>query len=234
MSIRFGRFAAFFLAPFLAAAPAAGYKFPGDAPSPGGALAAAAIGKLCPGTLAPAEIEELNAYLARDAAEQQKIDEERKTKDPAYKPFPSEYFRKLLFQDYEKKYSDAANCTADAAEEAGDMLRRVRKTMASAAPLHPSGGEPGIGEVVIAKVTAAKCPGVLEAPAIEQLGQFIARYWERFAQSATKEDTADTQQHIARAEADMTAGWKDADCKGQAITRARDIAGRLSGGGGAR
>jgi hypothetical protein len=52
------------------ASPAAiGYKFPEDNPSPGGAVAAKAIGQQCAGVVSDADIRELNRYLAEAAGE---------------------------------------------------------------------------------------------------------------------------------------------------------------------
>jgi hypothetical protein len=52
-----------------ASPPAVGYKFPDDNPSPGGAVAAKAIGQQCAGVVSDADIRELDQYLAKAAGE---------------------------------------------------------------------------------------------------------------------------------------------------------------------
>jgi hypothetical protein len=210
----------------LSAPPAMAYKFPGEGPSPAGAIAAKAIGQQCPGILSPAEIEELDAYLAKDASETARIEAEKR-KDPAYRPFPNEEFRKNLTEDYEKKYRDPRNCDADAAEEARDMLQRVRKAMASGMPLYPADSKPDVGEATIAKVTAEKCPGAMTALELAELELYLAKYWVSFAKTATDADALATMQQFKKAGNDIASGWKSADCSAEAVAKAKSVAARM-------
>lgn len=107
----------------LLVSPAGAGKWPGTQASPGAALAAKAIGQACKGVLAPSQIAELDAYLAKAAAE-------AKT-DPAMRGFSFDRFVRELSADYAARYRDAKECNADATEEARDSLKRVRAAMAS-------------------------------------------------------------------------------------------------------
>jgi hypothetical protein len=117
-----------------AAAPATARIWEGAGASPGGAIAAKAIGQYCPGVLSRPEIDELDAYLAKDASEQRKKDDEATQRDSGYKPFAFEEFRRNFAAHMVEKYSNAKNCDADSAEEARDMLQRIRKLLATGSP----------------------------------------------------------------------------------------------------
>lgn len=88
---------------------------PGIAASPGGALAAKAIGLECR-VLDATEIGELDAYLALARTEI--------SRRPGALNF--DQFVAELYPEYVAKYHDPRACTADAAEEARDTLARVR------------------------------------------------------------------------------------------------------------
>jgi hypothetical protein len=114
--------------------PAAAYKWPGAGASPGAAISAKVIGKNCPAMLTAAEIAELDAYIARAISELEARGEE----NPSSRPFSYRTFVTNLEADYERSFKDGRPCDAGAAEEAQDILARVRKAMASGAPLYPS------------------------------------------------------------------------------------------------
>jgi hypothetical protein len=113
--------------------PAAAYKWPGTGASPGAAISAKVIGKNCPAVLTAAEIAELEAYIARAISEL----EERAKETPSSRPFSYRMFASNLEADYERSFKDGRPCDADATEEAQDIVGRVRKAMASGAPLYP-------------------------------------------------------------------------------------------------
>jgi hypothetical protein len=109
-----------------AAVPALAYKWRGDPPPEGGAIAAKVIGKHCSGVLTASEIDEIEAYLvevARDNANER----------PDDNGF-SEIFARRFTASMEKKYSDHAACNADAAEAAQDVLQKIRKWNARTTP----------------------------------------------------------------------------------------------------
>jgi hypothetical protein len=118
-----------------AVAPATARIWEPEGASPGGAIAAKVIGQHCPGVLSQSEIDELDAYLARDASERRKKAEEATKQDSGYKPFAFEKFRRNFAARMVEKYSNAKNCDAGSAEEARDMLQRIRKFMATGSPV---------------------------------------------------------------------------------------------------
>jgi hypothetical protein len=93
-------------------------KWPGDRASPGGALAAKAIGQECR-VFNASEIAELDAYLTRARQEMTRT-------QPS---FDYDKFSAKLSADYAAKYNDPKACTSDATEEAKDLLDRVRTAM---------------------------------------------------------------------------------------------------------
>jgi hypothetical protein len=90
-------------------------KWPGDGASPGGALAAKAIGQECR-VFNASELAELDAYLTRARQEMARTQPN----------FDYDKFSTKLSADYAAKYNDPNACTADATEEARDLLERVR------------------------------------------------------------------------------------------------------------
>lgn len=203
-------------------------SWPGDTPSIGGAIAAKVIGQQCEDVLAAAEIGELDAFLARalrefahrpgiDTAETKKFDER---------------FVPMLTEDYTKKYRNPAACDAAAAEEARDMLRRVRVTMVSNRSIFPDPTDPNrvpdIGEAISAKVTAEKCAGFLSALQQAQVERHIARIWVELAESQTDADARSIIAQLKSVEADVATGWHPADCTPAARDKAQTTAGLIA------
>ena len=111
------------------------YVYEGQGASPGGVIAAKAIGKYCSGSLSASEIGELDAYLAKAAKEWLEGEEAKKQKNKDYQPLSFEKkFVDPVTDVFAKKYSDPKNCGAGATEAARDMVQRVRGVMASGAP----------------------------------------------------------------------------------------------------
>jgi hypothetical protein len=109
--------------------PVLAYKWPGDGPSPGGAISAKVIGQYCSGILSSTEIAELDAYLAKAASELAQKEEAKKGSGFSSQSF--ETFRKGLTKDYESKYRDPKACDADATEEARVRLEPLLIPIAS-------------------------------------------------------------------------------------------------------
>jgi hypothetical protein len=214
------------------ATPAMAYKWPGDSPSLGGAISAKVIGKSCPGVLSAAEIAELEAYLARAASEQARENKERAGKDASYRPLPFDTFSADLTARYESKFRDPKACDADAAEEARDMLQRVRKTMAGGGAISPSDADPnrkpGNAEVILAKITGEKCRGALSAVEIAELEVYLAKMRLRFARAAADEDARVMMEQEKSAERAIADGFgKTSECGAEAVGKARDVAARV-------
>lgn len=205
----------------LALPASAASSWPGDTPSIGGAIAAKVIGQQCEGVLAPAEIGELDAFLSRalhefahrpgiDTAETKKFDDR---------------FVPMLTEDYTIKYRDPAACDAAAADEARDMLRRVRVTMVSNRTIFPDPNDPNrvpdIGEAISAKVTAEKCVGTLSALQEAQVDLHIARIWVDLAESQTDADARAIIANYKFAQAATANGWHAADCTPTARDKAQ-------------
>jgi hypothetical protein len=96
-------------------------RWPGDQPSPGGALAARAIGIMCLDSLSPEELYDLDLYLAKRRL---KTRRER----PLHWESTERDFMPSLEAEYMAKYRNAKN------EEAKDMVERVRKYFKSRQP----------------------------------------------------------------------------------------------------
>ena len=143
-------------------------KWPGEGASFGGAIAARVIGQLCPSVLSTSDIAEIDPYITKYLSESVAL-EQKKSKQRDYKPFPLDELLQNLTKTYEAKYRDPQNCDADAAEEARDMLQRVRKAMATSGPLISTDGAPGGGEVTSARITGVMCPGALSGQELAQL-----------------------------------------------------------------
>jgi hypothetical protein len=204
------------------AGPTHSETWPGDAPSLGGAIAEKVVGQHCRDVLTPAEITELDAYMARDA------EETARKKSDGSAPFPTDLFRKKLTADLEAKYRDPQNCTGEAALEARSMLRRVQKVMASSEPLHPETAKPHVGEVTIARVTGFNCPATFTAMQLAELDLYLAQYWVSLAKSASDADAQLTMREFRKAEWSMENGAKD--CSASAVSRARNILARMAKG----
>ncbi len=88
------------------------------APGWGTAIAARVIGEKCTNTLKADEISTLNDYIT----EQFQASMSKSGQGPAWWAD----LRDKLEQSYVEKYSDPANCTDDAKDEAEDMVAEVR------------------------------------------------------------------------------------------------------------
>jgi hypothetical protein len=107
-------------------APALAQKWPRDDASVGSVVWARVVGQECQGVLSPYEIGQLDAYLARAAAEW------KSRPDLADQSFDT--FVKGLAAGYAKDYPSACR---DDEVEARDILQRVRRALASGKPLLP-------------------------------------------------------------------------------------------------
>jgi hypothetical protein len=208
------------------AVPAMSYKWPGDGAGPGGAVAAKVIGLQCLAVLSASELGEFDAYLAKFADELAKKTEAQK--DSTYRTPSLETLIKAWTETYTKKYSDPQACDADAAEEACDMLQRVRKAMATGKPLYPDANDPDrkpdVGEAITAKVTGEKCRGTLTALELAELELFVARTWVWWGRNATDADARSTIETYKSAESAIAGGWRAKDCTAAAIEKAKKVA----------
>jgi hypothetical protein len=211
---------------FLTSVPATAYKWPGQEASLGGAISAEVIGQRCPGVLSASEVGELDAYIVKVASELAK-QEETKKKDSGHRPFSYEEFRNNLTGDYEKKLSDPKNCNADAAEEAQDMLQRVRKAMTGGQPLLSADDRPKYSAVIMAKLTGEKCEGALTALELAELELYCAKYLLWMAKNATDEDARYTMQKFREGENQIASGWGSGNCNAEAVSEAKDVVARV-------
>lgn len=200
----------------VAAGPAHAYKWPGTAPAPGGAIAAKVIGQNCPGVLTAYEMGELDAYLDKAARE---LDARA---EPGAPPFAT--FAAALTETYQ---AESRACATDVEEEARDMLQRVRRVMASSAPLYPAADDPhrtpDITEAMRAKLTGEKCSGAMAAVDLAELDLFMARAWVWWARNATDGDARRTMELYKASGRRMEAEWTDGQCSPTAIDEAKSI-----------
>lgn len=110
----------------LATSASAASTWPGEAPSIGGAIAARTIAEKCDGFLSAAEMEEIAAYQAKATDEFARRPADAEIDPPAL----IEHVVRTLTAAYSAKYANPAACDGAAAEEARDMLARIRKVMA--------------------------------------------------------------------------------------------------------
>ena len=108
-------------------ASAMAYKWPGDQPSLGSAVAAKVIGQQCKGVLSAAELGELDAYLSKAADELGQRQSKVSAADDGYRSPTPAAIMQLLTETYTTKYRDPRACNDDATEEARDTLDKVRK-----------------------------------------------------------------------------------------------------------
>ena len=173
------------------------------------------------------DIAEIDPYITKYLSESVAL-EQQKSKQRDYKPFPLDELLQNLTKTYEAKYRDPQNCDADAAEEARDMLQRVRKAMATSGPLISTDGAPGGGEVTSARITGVMCPGALSGQELAQLELYYGWYWMRYAKTATDEDTRESMWHIKKAEATLISGWDSAkDCTTARVGQAKEVLARM-------
>jgi hypothetical protein len=102
-------------------------QWPGDQPSPGGALAARAIGIMCSDSLLPEELYDLDLYLAKSRLKS------RRERRPYWEAIEQKNMPSLE-AEYMAKYRNVKNCTPESTEEAKDMVERVRKYFKSRQP----------------------------------------------------------------------------------------------------
>ena len=203
------------------------WKWPGEGVSFGGAIAAKVVGQLCPNVLSTSDIAEIDTYITKYSSESVAI-ELQKSKQSGDKPFPLDEFRQSLTEKYEAKYRDPQSCDADAAEEARDMLQRVRKAMATGGSLIRTDRTPDAGETTKARITGVMCPGALSGQELAQLELYFGWYWMSFVKTATDEDTRKTMWHLKKAEATLISGWDSAkDCTTARVGQAKEVLARM-------
>jgi hypothetical protein len=215
---------------FGADSPVMADKWPGDTPSPGGAISAKVVGQYCSGVLSPSEIAELDAYLAKAASELAQKEEAKEGSGFSSQSF--EKFSKALAEDYGTKYRDPKACNAGASEDARDMLQRVRKAMAAGTPLFAGEDDPNrkpdSGQVILAKVTGEKCRGTLTALELAELELYLAKSWVQFAKSATDADTLATMEAYKSYGRDIENDFKvPQDCNAKSIGYSKYIAAQV-------
>lgn len=205
----------------ICAAPAAAGRWPGDLASPGGALAARAIGQACRDVLDAAALAELDLFLARARTEWQ-ADTTRSGKAAIYDEFTAK-----LADDYAARYRDGTACDADATEEARDMHGRVQRSLASGRPVLPNRNDPArrpdIDEAIEAKVTAMQCAAV-SADDWALLEVYVARSYLGLARMTSQGDAREVLLSFKRAEAILVEGWQPSQCEGAAVEAARTVA----------
>ncbi|MEQ1695046.1 MAG: hypothetical protein ABL901_04320 [Hyphomicrobiaceae bacterium] len=206
------------------------YKFPGDDPAIGGAVAAKIIGQFCSGTLSETESKEIDAYLAKASIEWTKNEERQKNK--GYSSPSAQDLIRMLSETYSNKYKSPSACDDGAKEEARDILEKVRKVMAAGGPTYPDETDPTyrphVGAAISAKVTGEKCKGTITALERAGLEFFVARSWLLRARSASDIDAQHEMDLLKSAERDMSNGWRTADCTPQAITKAKSVAAHIT------
>ena len=230
---RFSRYAAASLMLMSLAGPAMAYKWPGEGPSIGGAISSKAIGKYCAGVLSAAEIAEFDAFLAKAAADYARAEKEKADKKAGYAPVSLEAITAGLAGDYDKKYRDGTACDADAAEQAKDMLARVRKMMASGGSIYALPSDPNRWptsvEAIDARIVGEKCQGTLSALEITELGLYLAKARVRFARNAVDGDTRVMLDHETSTEKAIAKDFQPVkDCGKEAVEEAKGIAARVS------
>jgi hypothetical protein len=202
------------------------YKFPGDDPSLGSAVATKIIGQFCSGTLSQSESAEINAYIDKATTEWSK-NEERK-KNQGYSSLSAQEIVRILTQTYSDKYKSTSACDDDAAEEARDTLGKVRNIMAAGGPTYPDESDPtyrpNVGAAITAKVTGEKCKGTLTALQLAQLQYFIARTWLSLAKTQPDSEVLHEMDLFNTAERNIGNGWRSTDCTPGATTKAKNIA----------
>ena len=206
------------------------YKFPGDDPSLGSAVATKIIGQFCSGTLSQSESAEIDAYIAKATSEWQKNEERKKNK--GYSSLSAQEIVRILTQTYSDKYKSTSACDDGATEEARDTLEKVRKLMAAGGPTYPDESDPTykphVGAAISAKVTGEKCKGTLTALQLAELQYFIARTWLSHAKTQPDAEVMHEMDLLKTAERDISNGWRPADCTPDATTKAKNIASHVS------
>lgn len=206
------------------------YKFPGEDPAIGGAVAAKIIGQFCSGTLSEPDSKEIDAYLAKASTEWTKNEERQKSK--GYSSPSVQDLIRMLSETYSNKYKNSSACDDGAREEARDILEKVRKVMAAGGPAYPDESDPAykphVGAAISAKVTGEKCKGTLTALEMAGLEFFIARSWLTRARTASDIDAQHEMDLLKSAGRDMSNGWRTSDCTPDAITKAKNVAAHIS------
>jgi hypothetical protein len=215
------------------AGPAMAYKWPGDGPSIGGAVAAKSIGRHCKGVLTGADMAEIETFLSKAAADYAAVEKERAASRHGYKPRSLDSILAALATSYDGKYGDGGACGGSAAEEARDMLARIRKMMAAGGSVFalPSDPDriPDTAEVMQARIVGEKCEGVLSATQLAELNLYVAKAHVRFARKATDADGRTMLDHESSSEAAMARDFQPArDCTLGAVAEARQTAARVS------
>jgi hypothetical protein len=213
------------LAALPAVAPAFAYKWPGERASPGGAVSARVIGEQCAGVLSSAEIAELDAFIDRAGGE---LTAKHAQENGGDTPFQFEAFTSSLRDTYVADFKTPGRCNDGTAEEARDMLNRVRLAMASSDPLYPPESHPkwrpDISDAMAAKLIGQRCEGALTAREIAELQLYMADIWMRWVTTSSDADARTTMQLYDKVGADMEKDWNANSCRADAVARARKIA----------
>lgn len=202
--------------------PAMAYKWPGEGPSPGGAISAKVIGEACADTLTKVELTEIDRYLERAGRE---LSEKYAAESGGADMFQYDDFKTGLTATYRAKYQEPGACDHQANVEARDMLRRVRSAMVSSAPLYPPRSHPNwrpdIADAMAAKLTAERCTPAMTAVDVAELQLYIAKVWMRWVNSSSEEDARTTMRIYAKTEADLQTDKRAGECSEAAIEQAK-------------
>jgi hypothetical protein len=216
------------LASLVMAQPSQAYKWPGEAASPGGAIAAKVIGTYCEGVLSTFEQAELDAYIAKAGHE---LDRKAAAASPSERGRPFADFAASLTATYSQDLAKPGACSADAEEEARDMLHRVRAAMTSSSPLFLDENDPkrrpDIAEASSARLVADKCRADFTAADVVALDVYVAGVWQRWVSHSAESDARVTMDLYAKLARDEAAAWTDAGCSSEAITKTKATLTRL-------
>jgi hypothetical protein len=140
--------------------------WPGDQASAIAALSTRAISVQCAGVISGDEIKTLDAYIARERAAE------------LAKPKTSHGIDIMelwdgLYADYERKYANPINCTADAREQARDMMDRVDLAVTGKAPL--ADPRVRIEDLIVTKAASDRCWGLFNVHERAALSSYLTQ-----------------------------------------------------------
>ncbi|MCB1503551.1 MAG: hypothetical protein KDJ47_01110 [Hyphomicrobiaceae bacterium] len=203
--------------------PASAEKWPGTSPVVGGAIAAKAVGKVCPGVLQPDDMTVLQTYIDRYL---DTIGE----RDPGTR----EHFSTKLLPEMEKSYTEQhakpGGCGTGAVELAQDMVQRVRAAAGDTA-YWDRVRNPRVGAIdaVYAKAVGQACAGALTGPEVERLDAFVAREMGEFAKTSSEADTSATWAYLRDSEKKFADELHSRQqCTEMVRKDARDIVGKVT------
>lgn len=189
----------------IASQPALAEKWPGKTPVPGGAVAAKAIGSVCPGILKPGESDELTAYIERYL-------DTISSRDPQMRERIGGQVLPELERVYTADYAKPGGCGPGATELAQDMLQRVR-AVASDAGYWERVLNPPVGplDAIYAKAVGSACSGTLASADVAVLEGFVKVQMDEFAKTSNEADTAATWAHLRDSETKFAAELRKQD-----------------------